>query len=269
MPRDASRRECTGSASNRRAPETDGLGGPSCCVLGDLGDSTCADGAAALADGEAEAVLHGDRLDQLDRHVGVVAGHHHLAALGEGHDAGHVRGAEVELRAVVVEERRVPAALLLGEDVDRGLEVRVRGGGPRLDHDHAALDVLALGATKQQTDVLAGLALVEELAEHLDAGDGARLRVLADADELDLLVDLDDAALDPAGDDGATTSDREDVLDGHQEGLLGVAIGLRDGLVHGVHQLEDRLGPLLVTLHGGEGGNLDRPGTRRRGTRTR
>ena len=47
----------------------------------------------------------------------------------------------------------------------------MRGGGARLDHDHAALDVLALGATKQQTDVLAGLALVEELAEHLDTGD--------------------------------------------------------------------------------------------------
>jgi hypothetical protein len=28
-----------------------------------------ADGAAALADGEAQALVHGDRLDQLDRHL--------------------------------------------------------------------------------------------------------------------------------------------------------------------------------------------------------
>src|SRR6195952_3433632 len=126
---------------------------------------------------------------------GVLPGQTHLATLGEGHDAGHVGGAEVELRAVVVEERRVTAALLLRQDVDRRLEVRVRGGGARLDHDHAALDVLALGAAKQQPDVLAGLALVEQLAEHLDARDGRALLDVADADDVDGLVDLDDAAL--------------------------------------------------------------------------
>ena len=69
--------------------------------------------------------------------------------------------------------------------------------------------------------------------------------VSLDADDLDLLVDLDDAALDPAGDDGAATGDREDVLDRHEERLVDLALGLRDGLVDGVHELEDRLAPLL------------------------
>src|SRR3954471_3816651 len=89
------------------------------CVrsLGDLGDPAGADGAATLADRELQAFLHGDRLDQLDRHAGVVARHDHLGALGQRDDAGDVRGAEVELRPVVLEERRVPATLLLGEDV--------------------------------------------------------------------------------------------------------------------------------------------------------
>src|SRR5690606_4434100 len=147
----------------------------------------------------------------------------------------------------VVEERRVTATLLLREDVDRSLEVGVRGGGTRLDDNHAALDVLALRATEQQSDILASLALVEQLAEHLHTGDGALLRLLADADDLDLLVDLDDAALDATGDDGSTTGDREDVLDGHEEGLVGLALRLRDVLVHSVHELADRRGPLLVT----------------------
>src|SRR6478735_11477878 len=221
--------------------------------LVDLGDAAGTDGAATLTDREAETVLHGDRLDQLDRHVGVVARHDHLGALGEGHDAGHVRRTEVELRAVVVEERRVTAALLLREDVDRGLEVGVRGRGARLDDDHAALDVLALGATQEQTDVLARLALVEQLAEHLDAGDGRLLRLLADADDLDLLADLDDAALDATGDDGATTGDREDVLDRHQERLVGLTRRGRDVLVDRGHELEDRLAPLGVAVEGREG----------------
>src|SRR3954447_429609 len=86
--------------------------------LGDLGDPAGADGAATLTDREPQALVHGDGLDELDRHLGVVTRHDHLGALGEGHDAGHVRRTEVELRTVVVEERRVTAALLLREDVD-------------------------------------------------------------------------------------------------------------------------------------------------------
>ena len=51
---------------------------------------------------------------------------------------------------------------------------------------------------------------------------------------------LDDAALDATGDHGAAAGDREDVLDGHQERLVGLADRVRDRLVDGVHQLERR-----------------------------
>src|SRR4051794_37146834 len=54
---------------------------PPCSVLlDDLGDDPRAYGATALADREPEALVHRDRLDQLDRHLDVVAGHHHLRA---------------------------------------------------------------------------------------------------------------------------------------------------------------------------------------------
>ncbi len=70
--------------------------------------------------------VHGDRLDQLDLHLDVVARHDHLGALGQVGHAGDVGRAEVELRPVAREERRVTAALLLLEDVDLGLELGVR-----------------------------------------------------------------------------------------------------------------------------------------------
>src|SRR5215210_6948795 len=140
-------------------------------LLLDLGDDARPDRAATLADGEAQARIHGDRLDQLDVHLDVVAGHHHLHALGELGDAGHVGRAEVELRAVAREERRVAAALLLLEDVHLGLELRVRRDRPGLAEDLPALDLLALGAAQEAADVVAGLPLVEDLAEHLDPGD--------------------------------------------------------------------------------------------------
>src|SRR3954463_15857309 len=230
------------AAANLRWPPPTGV------LLGDLGDPARADGAAAFADGEAQALLHGDGLDQLDLHLGVVARHDHLGALGEGDDAGHVRRTEVELRAVVVEERRVPATLVLAEDVDLGLEVGVRRRRARLDDDLAALDLLALDAAEQEADVLTRAALVEQLAEHLDAGDGRRHLLFLDAHDVDGLVDLDDTALDPAGDDRAATGDREDVLDGHEEGLLGLTDRLRHRGVDGIHELEQLGAPLGVAL---------------------
>ena len=67
------------------------------------------------------------------------------------------------------------------------------------------------------------------------------LRVSLDADDLDLVADLDDAALDAAGDDGAAALDAEDVLDGHQERQVDGALGRRDVAVERVHQLLDAL----------------------------
>src|SRR5436190_17356427 len=90
----------------------------------DLGDDAGADGAATLADGEAHALLHRDRDDQLHRHRHVVARHHHL--LLDLAVAGHVRRAEVELRAIALEERRVTTALLLGQHIHLALELGVR-----------------------------------------------------------------------------------------------------------------------------------------------
>src|SRR4029453_610013 len=113
-----------------------------------------------------------------------------------------------ELRAVVLEERGVPAALLLGEDVDLALELRVRGARAGLDHDHAALDVLPLDAAARQAAVPPRAGLVEQLAEHLDAGADGLRRLLADADDLDLLVRLEDATLGGPRDPGATPGDR-------------------------------------------------------------
>src|SRR5690606_8845846 len=167
----------------------------------------------------------------------------------------HVGGPEVELRTVVVEERRVPAALVLGQDVDLRLELGVRGGGARLDDALAALHLLALDTAQEQADVVARLALVEELAEHLDAGDRGGERLVLDADDVDGVVDVDDTALDAAGHHGAAAGDREDVLDRHQERLVDVADRLGHVLVDRVHQLDDLLAPLLVALQGLEGGD--------------
>src|SRR3954451_23215214 len=166
-------------------------------LLDDADDGAGTDGPATLADGEALADLEGDRGDQLDAHLDVVAGHDHLGALGQPDGARDVRRAQVELGPVAVVERRVPATLLLRQDVDLRRELRVRLDRARLGQDLATLDLLALDAAQEAPDVVAGLAGVQRLSEHLDAGHDHLARGV-DAHDLDLVADLDDAALDPA-----------------------------------------------------------------------
>lgn len=63
----------------------------------DLGADTSANGAATFTDGEGDAFFHGDRLDQLDGHLDIVARHDHLDAFGQLNGAGDVSGAHIEL----------------------------------------------------------------------------------------------------------------------------------------------------------------------------
>src|SRR5438445_7087207 len=93
------------------------------CSLEDLCDPSGPYRPATLADGEPEALLHGDRGDHLDRHDRVVAGHDHLHAFRQLDAPRHVGRPEVELRTVSVEERGVASALLLRQAVDLRLEV--------------------------------------------------------------------------------------------------------------------------------------------------
>src|SRR5690606_27387481 len=213
-----------GSGSSRRSLKSRG---EERRLLDDFRHDAGADSAAAFADGEAQLLFHRDRRDQLDVQLGVVARHDHFHAFLQAHDAGHVRRAEVELRTVVREERRVTAAFFLAQDVGLSHERGVRGDRTPLAQHLAALDVFTLGAAQQHAHVVAGLTLVQQLAEHFDAGAG-RLLDRTDADDFDFFTDLDDAALDATRHHGAAARDREHVFDRHQERHVDRAFRLRD-----------------------------------------
>src|SRR5574340_1511379 len=227
-------------------------------LLFDLGPDAGTDGAAAFTDGKTQTFIHGDRGNQGNLDADVVARHDHLGAGRQFDAAGDVGGAEVELRTVAVEERGVTATFVLAQHVDLSRELGVRLDRAGLGQNLAALDFFALGATQQDADVVASLTLVQELPEHLDAGAGG-LEGGLDADDLDFFADLDDAALDTTGDDGAAAGDGEDVFNGHQEGTVDRALGLGDVGVEGFGQLHDAglTDVALVTFEGLQGGTDD------------
>src|SRR3954462_15623639 len=193
--------------------------------LDNLGHDAGADGLAALANGEAHLFFESDGRDQLDLYRYVIARHHHLDALGQHHGTRHVGRADVELRAVVGEERRVTAALFLLQDVHLTGELLVRLDGARLGQYLAALHAFLLDTAQEATHVVARLAFFHLLPEHFHAR-AHRLRQLVEADDLDLFVDLDLSALDAARGHRAATLDREHVFHGHQERLVDFALRL-------------------------------------------
>ena len=73
---------------------------------------------------------------------------------------------------VVGEEGGVAAALVLAQGVDLALELGVGGDGAGLAGDLAPENILTLDATEQEADVVAGLAAVQDLLEHLHASHG-------------------------------------------------------------------------------------------------
>src|SRR5579871_274011 len=108
-----------------------------------------AHGAAAFANGEAQALVHGHRRDQLYRQVHVVARHHHLRTRRQLRHSRYVRRPEVKLRPVSLEERRVPPAFFLRQHVHLAPELLVRRNRPRLRDHLPALHFVLFHAAQQ------------------------------------------------------------------------------------------------------------------------
>src|SRR3546814_304078 len=128
----------------------------------------------------------------------------------------------------------------------------------------ATFHFVAADTADQRADVVAGLTLIEELAEHFDAGDDG-LAGVVNADDLDFLTDLDDAGFDTARNDGAATRDREHVFDRHQERPVERTLRLWDPAVDSSHQLQDSvmadLGGLALKCSDGRTGDDRAVGT--------
>src|SRR6185436_2639193 len=78
-------------------------------LLDDLRYYAGADGSAAFADRKTQLFVHRDRRDQLYRDRHVIPGHHHLHVRRQLHYSRYIRGAEIKLRTITLEKRRMPS----------------------------------------------------------------------------------------------------------------------------------------------------------------
>ncbi|EAQ82618.1 ISxac3 transposase [Blastopirellula marina DSM 3645] len=216
-------------------------------------------GTAAFANREANAVIHRDRLVQFDFNANIVAWHAHFGADQVG-GSGHVSRAEVKLRTIAGEERRVTAPFFLRQAVNFRFKLGVRGDRTRLGEHLAARNIFTLDAAEQAADVVARITLLQDLVEHFDTGDRGLGRGIVQTDDQHFFADLHHAALNTSGGDRSTTFDREHVFDRHQERLVSFASRLRNVSIQRFHQLSDalagfRIGRIVVGRQRGAADN--------------
>ncbi len=131
------------------------------------------------------------------------------------------------------------AAFFLRQNVNLRLKLRVRRDRSRLRQYLATLNFITLRTAQQYANVVARLTFVQQLAEHLYAR-ARRLRRVLDTNNLNLIANLDDAALNTTRNHRATTRDREHVFNRHQEITVYRTLRLRNVAVQRFRQLHDR-----------------------------
>src|SRR2546429_305182 len=227
-------------------------------LLQDLGGHAGADGAAAFADRKPQLLLHRDRRDQLDRHLRVVPRHHHLHPRRQLHRPRHVRRPQIKLRPIPLEERRMPAPLLLRQHVHLALKLRVRRDAPRLPQHHPPLPLVLLAPPEEEAHFAPRLPLIQQLAEHLHPRHH-RLLVRPKPHHLHFLLHLHLPPLDPPRRHCPPARDRKHVLHRHQERLLHLPLRHRNVLVQRRQQLVHLAHPRLVPCDRLQGRPPDHP----------
>ena len=152
------------AARNKKDRQQNCLSFPMQLVSVDLGNNAGTNGSAAFTDSETKTFFDSDRGDQLNVHNNVVARHAHFGAFRKSDDTGNVSRSEIELRTIVVEERRMTATFVLGQNVNLTLELGVRMNGAGFCKNLTSFDLGSLNTTKQAADVVAGLSIVQDLS---------------------------------------------------------------------------------------------------------
>src|SRR6267143_3661432 len=124
-------------------------------LLHNLRNGSSAHGMPAFTDGKPQPLFHGHRRDQLDHQTDIVPRHHHLGSRRQLCYSGDVRGPQIKLWTISLEERRMPPAFFLRQDVYLSLELGVRCDRSALGQHHAALDIFFRDAAQKQSGIVA------------------------------------------------------------------------------------------------------------------
>ena len=111
---------------------------------------------------------------------------------------------------------------------------------------------MLVDTTEEETYVVTGFTLIEQLAEHFHTGYN-RLLIFTETEDLNFVTHLNNTRFNTTGGNSTTTGDREHVFNRHQEGLIAVTFRFLDPSINCIHELHYAIFPLSNTVECTEG----------------
>src|SRR5690606_10968992 len=124
----------------------------------------------------------------------------------------------------------------LGQNISFCLELGVWLNRTWLAENLTTFNVFTTNTTNQCTNIVTSLTLIEQLAEHFNAGN-SRLGRWTNTNDLNFFTNLNDTALNTTGNNSTTARDREHVFNWHQEWLINWTLWGWDIGINRFHQL--------------------------------
>src|SRR5579875_394368 len=98
----------------------------------DFGNLSCTHRTPTFANSEFQTFFHSNRSNEMHGQGYIITRHHHFYSLRKLHFTCYVGSTEIELRTVVIEERRMPATFLFAQYIHFTFKVSMWCDGTRL-----------------------------------------------------------------------------------------------------------------------------------------
>ncbi len=141
----------------------------------------------------------------------------------------------------------MPPTLLLSQHINLTLKIGMRSNRTRQRNNLATLNIILTNTPQQQPNIVPSLTLIKQLTEHLNTSH-RRLLHITQTNNLNLLTNMDNTSLNTTSHHRATTSNRKHILNRHHERLLSLTQRLRNIRINSLHQIQNRLLSLRITL---------------------
>ena len=132
----------------------------------------------------------------------------------------------------------------------------MRSNRTRMSNYHTTLDFCFIDTTKQQTNVITSFTFIQQLTEHFYTGNH-RLLVFAQTKDLNFITYFHNTSLNTTSCYSTTTSNREYVLNRHQERLFNVTNRLLNPSITSVHKFHYLIFPFRHTIQGTQSRTTD------------
>ena len=107
----------------------------------------------------------------------------------------------------------------------------------------SSFDLCSLNTTKQSTDVITSLSLIQKFTEHLDTSYNSFLGLFFQTCDFNFLIQMKNTSLNTASSNSTTTSDGEYILYRHDEVFICVTLRIRNPAIYCIHKLHDFISP--------------------------